>query len=181
MLDDEVDRFTERDLAPVHPHVQDDPARPPDRVGMHDDPEARVVVEAVLAHHQLRVHPPALGEFRRVGQQASERWMTPSRVQLQVVAGIRLVDAGVADRGEVVLPHRVRVAAHRRRDDVDALGVPVERRGLEVGGERDDVAQVLRRLDDVDALVGRNGDEVALDQVSARSMHRGRVRGQGGA
>ena len=119
--------------------------------------------EAVLSHHQLRVHAPALGEFRRVGEQASERWVPPSRVELQVVAGIRLVDAGVTDRGVVVLPHRVRVSVDRWRDDVDALGVPVERRGLEVGGERDDVAKVLRRLDDVDALVGRNGDEVVLE------------------
>ena len=43
--------------------------------------------------------------------------------QLEVVAGVRLVDAGVADRAAVVLAHRVRVVADRRRDDVDALRV----------------------------------------------------------
>ena len=143
-------------------------------VWMHD-PEARVVVEAVLAHHQLRVHAPALDELRGVGQQARQRRVAAGDVELEVVAGIRLVDAGVADRGEVVLAHRVRIAVDRRRHDVDALRVAVERRRREVGRERDDVAQVLGRLDDVDALVVRDRHEVVLDEVRAGPEHRGPV------
>ena len=108
-------------------------------------PERRAVVEAVLAHHQLRVHPPALDELGGVGQEAGQRPVPASGVELEVVARVGLVDAGVADRGEVVLAHRVRVAVDRRGDDVDALRVAVEGGRLEVGGERDDVAQVLGR------------------------------------
>ena len=113
----------------------------------------RRVVEAVLAHHQLRVHPPAFDEFRRVGEQTRQRRMAAGRIELQVMTGVRLVDARVADRGAVVLAHGVQVAVDRRRDDVDALRLRVERGGREVRGERDDVAQVLGRLDDVDPLV----------------------------
>ena len=58
------------DLAAVHPDVEDDPAGPPDRVGVHVQPEVRGVVEALLAHHLLGVHAPALDELRGVGQRA---------------------------------------------------------------------------------------------------------------
>ena len=53
--------------------------------------------------------------------QPGQRRVAVGDGQLEVVAGIRLVDARVADRAEVVLAHRVRVVADRRRDDVDAL------------------------------------------------------------
>ena len=91
-----------------------------------------VVVEALLAHHQLGVHPPALDELGGVGQQAGERRMAAGDVELQVVARVGLVDARVADRGEVVLAHRVGVAVDRRRDDVDALA----RRGRTTAGAK---------------------------------------------
>ena len=71
-----------------------------------------------------------------------------------------------------MLAHGVRVVVDRRRDDVDALGVVVERRGLEVGRERHDVAQVLGRLDDLDALVVGDGHEVVVD---AGARGRGRI------
>ena len=64
------DRLVDGDLAAVHPDVEDDPARPPDRVRVHVQPEVRGVVEALLAHHLLGVHAPALDELRGVGQRA---------------------------------------------------------------------------------------------------------------
>ena len=91
--------------------------------------------------------------------------------QLEVVAGIRLVDARVADRAVVVLAHRVRVVADRRGDDVDALRVAVELRRREVGRERDDVAEVLGRRDDVDPLVRRDRHDPVVDQVLAAADH----------
>ena len=75
LLDEEVDRLVDGQLAAVQPDVEDDPAGPPDRVGVEHQPEARVVVEAVLAHHQLRVHPPALDELGGVGHQPGQRRM----------------------------------------------------------------------------------------------------------
>ena len=175
LLDEEVRRLLDGQLAAVHPHVEDHPAGPPDGVGVEDDPEARVVVEAVLAHQQLGVHAPALDELGGVGQQAGQRRDPAGRVELEVVARVGLVDAGVADRGEVVLEHRVGVVADRRGDDVDALRVGVERRRREVRRERDDVAQELGRLDDVDPLVVGHRDEVVVDQVLAGAQHRGAV------
>ena len=51
------------------------------------------------------------------------------------------------------------------------FGFAIERGRLEVGRERDDVAQVLGRRDDVDPLVVRDGHEVVLDEVArARSI-----------
>ena len=129
-------------------------------------------VEALLAHHQLAVHPPALDELGGVGQQPGQRRVPAGGVELEVVARVGLVDAGVADRRVVVLAHRVRVAVDRRRDDVDALRVGVERGRREVGRERHDVAQVLGGRDDVDPLVARDGHEVVLDEVRARAEHR---------
>ena len=156
VLDEEVGRLLDGQLAAMHPDVEDDPAGPPDRVRVHDHAEAGVVVEALLAHHQLGVHAPALDELGGVGQQPRQRRMATRDVELEVVARVGLVDARVADRGVVVLAHRVRVAADRRRDDVDALRASVSNFGRrEVGRERHDVAQVLGRRDDVDPLVGR--------------------------
>ena len=70
-----------------------------------------------------------------------------------------------------MLAHRVRVAVDGGRDDVDAGRVAVELRRLEVGGERHDVAQVLRRRYDGDPLVLRHGHDVVLDEVLARAEH----------
>src|SRR3954470_21956913 len=67
VLDEEGDGFVYPDLTAVHPDVEDDPARPPDGVGRDVEPEVRRVVEALLAHHLLGVHPPALDELRGVG------------------------------------------------------------------------------------------------------------------
>ena len=53
VLDEEPRGLLQRDLTAVHAHVEDDPARPPDRVRVEDQAEARIVVEAVLAHHEL--------------------------------------------------------------------------------------------------------------------------------
>ena len=39
--DQEAGRVVDRDLAAVHPDVEDDPAGPPDRVGVHREPEVR--------------------------------------------------------------------------------------------------------------------------------------------
>ena len=96
--------------------------------------------------------------------------------ELEVVARVRLVDAGVADRGAVVLAHGVRVVVHGRRHDVDPDRVGIERRRREVRRERHDVAQVLGRRDDVDPLVVRDRDQVVIDQVLAGPSHRQPVR-----
>ncbi len=48
----------------------------------------------------------------------------------------------------------------------------VEWRRREICGERDDVAQVLRRLDDVDPLVVGHRHEASLDEVGACPLHR---------
>ena len=89
--------------------------------------------------------------------------MPPRDVELEVMTGVGLVDAGVADRRAVVLANGGRRTVHGRRDDVDALGVAVERSRREVGREWDHVSQVLGRLDDGDALVIRHRREVVLD------------------
>ena len=73
VLDEEPRRLLHGDLTAVHAHVEDDPARPPDRVRVEDQAEARIVVEAVLAHHQLGVHAPALDELGGVGEQPRQR------------------------------------------------------------------------------------------------------------
>ena len=52
------------------------------------------------------------------------------------------------------------------------FGSAIEGGRLEVGRERDDVAQVLRGLDDVDPLVVGDRRQVVLDQVPARPEHR---------
>ena len=41
VLDQEGDGLVDADLAAVHPDVEDDPAGPPDRVGVHVQPEVR--------------------------------------------------------------------------------------------------------------------------------------------
>ena len=51
------------------------------------------------------------------------------------------------------------------------FGLRVELRRREVGRERDDVAEVLGRLDDLDPLVGRDGRDVVVDQVLAGADH----------
>ena len=94
----------------MHPHVEDDPGRPPDRVRRERDPELGSVVEAVLAEHLLAVHAPALDELRRVDLGAGQRRMPRGKRELEVVARVGLVDAGVADRGAVVLAHRAGIA-----------------------------------------------------------------------
>ena len=103
----------------------------------------------------------------------------PGDRQLEMVAGVRLVDAGVADRAVVVLAHRVRVVADRRRDDVDPVRVGVELGRVEVGRERDDVADVLRGRDDLDPLVVRDGHDVPLDEVPPGPDHDVAVGGRG--
>ena len=129
------------------------------------------VVEALLAHHLLGVHPPALDELRGIDQDAGQAGMPCRHRQLEVVARVGLVDAGVADRAAVVLAHGVGVVADRWRDDVDAGRVGVELGRLEIGRERDDVAEVLRGGDDVDPLVVRDGDDVAVDEVLPSPDH----------
>ncbi len=119
-IDQELDGILDTDLAAVQPDVEDDPAGSPDRVGVHDHAVRGRGVEALLAHHLLAVHAPALDELGRVDQQPGEAGMLDRRRELLVVPGVGLVDAGVADRRPVVLEHRPRVAVDRWRDDVDA-------------------------------------------------------------
>ena len=88
-----------------------------------------------------------------------------------MVTGVRLVDAGVADRAAVVFPHRHRVVADRRRDDIDALRVRVELRGREVGGEGDDVAEVFGRREDVYPLVIWHRHDLPVDEVTSTADH----------
>src|SRR3990172_5460465 len=109
VLDEEVGRRLDRDLAPMHPDVEDDPAGPPDRVRGERQAELRAIVEALLAHHLLAVHAPALDELRGVAEEPAQRRVPDRDRQLEVVARVGLVDAGVADRGPVVLAHRVGV------------------------------------------------------------------------
>ena len=171
LLDQEADRLLDRHLAPVHPHVQDDPAGAPDRVRVHVQAEVRGVIEALLPHHLLAVHAPALDEFRGLDHEPRERRMAAGDRQLEVMARVRLVDARVADRAVVVLAHRIRVVVDRRGDDVDAGRAPIELRRVEVGRKWDHVAQVLGRFDDLDPLVGRDRDDLVVDQVLARPNH----------
>ena len=51
------------------------------------------------------------------------------------------------------------------------FGLRVELRRREVGRERDDVAEVLRRLDDVDPLAVGDGRDLVVDQVLASPDH----------
>ena len=109
-MDEEVGGLVDAELAAVHADVQDDPARSPDRIGVHDQPERRIGVEAALPHEELRIHPPALDEFRGLGQHPGQRRVASRLIELQVMTRVRLVDARVADRREVVLLHGIRVA-----------------------------------------------------------------------
>ena len=171
LVDEEVRRLLDADLAAVHPHVEDDPAGPPDRVRVQREAEVRGVVEALLAHHLLGVHAPALDELRRVGEEPGQARVAVGDRELEMMARVGLVDARVADRAVVVLAHRVRVVADRRRDDVDALRVRVELRRREVRRERDDVAEVLGGRDHVDPLVVRDRDDLPFDEVVATPDH----------
>ena len=135
------------------------------------DAEGRPGVEALLAHHLLGVHAPALDELRGLGEHPGQRRVMRRDRELQVVARVRLVDAGVGDRRAVVLAHRVRVVVDGRRDDVDAALVGVEAGGREVGRERHHRAQVLGGRDDLDPLVVRDRGQVVLDEVGAGARH----------
>ena len=135
-------RSTSRRGASGRPGRSSRPAR--SRRSRRRDAERRAVVEALLAHHLLAVHAPALLEFRRRHLRPGQRRMARRESQLEVVAGIRLVDAGVADRRAIVLAHRAGVAVDVGRDDVDAHRRRVPARGLEVGRERQHAAQVRR-------------------------------------
>ena len=73
VLDEEADRVVNADLAPVHANVEDDPARPPDRVRMHVQAEVGRIVEPLLAHQLLGVHGPPLDELGRVCHEARQR------------------------------------------------------------------------------------------------------------
>ena len=172
VADEEVDGVGDGDLASMETDVEDDPAGPPDGVGVEHETKGRRIVEALLAHDLLAVHAPALGELGRVGDGPDEAGMGDRRGQLQMVAGERLVDAGVADRGAVVLAHRGRVAVDGRRHDVDAGRVAVEARRIEVGREGHHVAQVLGRGDDLEALAVGDRHQVVLDEVVAGAEHR---------
>ena len=122
------------------------------------EPEVRGVVEALLAHHLLGVHPPALDELRarRSASRVSDGWRFataswrwwPGYASWMLVLLIELKLCSRIAFG---------IVADRRRDDVDALRRRVELRRREVGRERDDVAEVLGRRDDVDPLVRRDG------------------------
>ena len=129
--------------------------------------ELRAVVEALLAHHLLAVHAPALDELGGVDLGAGQRRVARGERELQVMARVRLVDAGVADRGAVVLAHGVGVVVDRRRDDVDADRRRIPARRLEVRRERHHAAQVRRRRDDLDPLVRRDRRDVVVDEVLA--------------
>ena len=72
LVDHEVDRVVDADLAAVKLDVKDDPAGSPDGVGVHHHPVLERRVEALLAHHLLAVHGPALDELRRVDEHANE-------------------------------------------------------------------------------------------------------------
>ena len=146
--------------------------RAPDGIGVHRRAEGGSGVEALLAHHLLGVHAPALDELGGVGEHPGQARVLRRDGELEVVARVCLVDARVRDRGVVVLQHRVGVVVHGRRHDVDAALVGVEAGGREVGRERHHAAQVLRRGDDLDDLVVRDGDDVVLDEVGARAAHR---------
>ena len=52
-------------------------------------------LEAVLAHHLLAVHAPALDELGRIHEQPRQGGRVQRGRELVVVARIRLVDAGV--------------------------------------------------------------------------------------
>jgi len=87
---------------------------------VHRQQEFGPVVEALCAS-SARCTCPSFDETRRAIPRAAGRSTGGHRGrQLQVVAGVGLVDAGVADRGEVVLAHAVGIVAHGWRDDVDA-------------------------------------------------------------
>ena len=88
-----------------------------------------------------------------------------SRGELVVMAGVRLVDRGVRDRGVVVLAHHLRRL--RRGDDVRALRVRVEARRVEVRGERHEVADEAGRLDHDQVVVRGQGGQVVLDDEGA--------------
>ena len=81
LLDQEVGRLVDAQLAAVHPDVEDDPAGPPDRVGVHDQAEARVVVEALLAHHLLAstCPSPRRTRGRRSSSRVSDGWRRGDR------------------------------------------------------------------------------------------------------
>ena len=111
----------------------------------------------------LYMPQPSTNSGASVRRRTSDGWRRGRR-ELEVVARVGLVDAGVADRGVVVLAHRVRVVADRRRDDVDARSGAVELGRLEVGGEGDDGAQVLGRGDDAIRSSGRHRREVVVDR-----------------
>ena len=100
-----------------------------------------------------------------------------ARDELQVVAGIRLVDAGRAERGAGVAAHRRRelglAEPFRRRRDVVEAELPrlVGPRRL-VGREGQQRAQEGRRRHHDELLARRQRGDVVLDDVGARRPRR---------
>ena len=107
---------------------------------------------------------PSTNSGASVVSLTSDGWRLAT-LELEVVARVGLVDARVADRAPVVLAHGARVVVHGGGDDVDARRARVELRRLEVRGERDDVAQVVGRRDDLEALVVGHRHDAVLDEV----------------
>jgi hypothetical protein len=88
VIDEEVDRSLDADLAAMEADVEDDPAGPPDRVGVHREARLGADVEALLAHHLLGVHAPALDELRGVDEDAHQRGVGVGAEELEVVPGV---------------------------------------------------------------------------------------------
>ena len=114
-------RVVDADLAAVHPHVEDD-AAPPARsrpcacsarkFGASSKPCSRIICSLYM--------PQPSTNSGASTEQPGQRRMPGRHRQLQVVARVGLVDAGVADRRAVVLAHGVGVVVDRRGHDVDA-------------------------------------------------------------
>src|SRR3990172_2423334 len=167
---EEVHGLVERHLAPVEVDVDHDAAGAPELIEDLSELDLRVAVESFAAHHVLAVVRPALHGLDRVGEDAHEGGVRVRAHQLEVVAGVGLVDGGVDRAGEVVLAEHLLLL--RRRDQVDPLLDLLEAPRRREGREGDQVADERRRLDDLERLVRREGDEALLPEELGGVPHR---------
>ena len=97
------DPFIEGHLAQVHAGVDDDARGAEDRRLQVVQLLERLLEESVLAHHALRVQPPALVEVGRGEHTPQLRRVDAAHHEVPVVAGVRLVDRGRRDAAVVVV------------------------------------------------------------------------------
>ena len=121
----------------------------------------------MLRHQLLAVERPSLDHQRRADDAPHRRGLRLCGEELEVVAGIPLVQRGARDLVHAVVPELRR----RRHRDVEEPGAAFgEGAGRIVRRERDQRLHEARRRDDLERAL-RDADESALEHEPPRALH----------